>query len=174
MAWTLRPATAADAEQLARIVTDGFAAYGEFAAPGWEPPSYEVQLELIEQALPEPDAWCLIAEADSEIAGLVLIRDAAQPPLSSPEPGMAFLWRLFVEPPWFGSGLALLLHDEALREARNRGYTAIRLFAAAGQARARRFYEREGWVAAGPPFMQESFGMDVVDYRRSLTTPPAS
>jgi GNAT superfamily N-acetyltransferase len=87
---------------------------------------------------------------------------------------MAFLWRLFVEPPWFGSGLALLLHDEALREARTRGYSSIRLFAAAGQARARRFYEREGWVAAGPPFMQKSFGMDVVDYRRSLTTPPAS
>ncbi len=174
MAWMLRPARAADAERLARSVTDGFAAYSEFAPPDWRPPAYEQQVALLEQALPEPDVWCLLAEADDALAGLVVIRSAAEPPLSSPEPGMAFLWRLFVEPPWFGSGLALQLHDEALREARERGYSSIRLFAAAGQARARRFYEREGWVAAGPPFMQESFGMDVVDYRRSLTTPPAS
>jgi ribosomal protein S18 acetylase RimI-like enzyme len=174
MAWTLRPATLEDAERLARIVTDGFAAYAEFGPPGWEPPPFEQQLALLEEALPEPDVWCCVAEDGGEVAGLVLIRSAAAPPLSDPKPGVAFLWRLFIEPPWFGTGLAQELHDLALAEARAQGYSSIRLFAAAGQARARRFYEREGWVAAGPPFMQDSFGMDVVDYRRELTTPRAS
>jgi ribosomal protein S18 acetylase RimI-like enzyme len=174
MAWTLRPATPADAERLARIITDGFAAYGEFGPPGWEPPSFEGQLALLDEALPQPDVWCLVAEEDGRVAGMVLIRSAAEPPLSDPEPGVAFLWRLFVEPPWFGTGLARELHDLGLEEASRRGYDAIRLFAAAGQARARRFYEREGWVAAGPPFFQASFGMDVVEYRRELTKPRAS
>jgi GNAT superfamily N-acetyltransferase len=174
MDWRLRPATLGDAELLARVVVDGFAAYAEFGPAGWKPPTLESQRDLLVEALPQPDVWCLVAEAGGEIAGLVLIRSAAAAPLSDPEPGMAFLWRLFVEPPWFGTGLALELHDRALDEARTQGYRAIRLYAAAGQARARRFYEREGWVAAGPPFMQESFGMDVVDYRRALTTPRAS
>jgi GNAT superfamily N-acetyltransferase len=174
MAWTLRPATPADAARLARVVTDGFAAYAEFGPPGWRPPTLEGQLALLEEALPQPDVWCRVAEEDGQVAGMVLIRSAAEPPLSDPEPGVAFLWRLFVEPPWFGTGLALELHDLGLDAARERGYGSIRLYAAAGQARARRFYEREGWVAAGPPFMQESFGMDVVEYRRELTTPRAS
>jgi ribosomal protein S18 acetylase RimI-like enzyme len=168
MAWTLRPATLADAEQLARGVADGFAAYLEFAPPGWKPPSYEHELCLLEQGLPEPDVWALLAEAGGELAGHVAIRSAATAPFSSSEPGLAHFWQLFVHPAWHGSGLAVVLHDDALREARERGYRAIRLFAAAGQARARRFYEREGWATAGPAFMLEGFGMEVVEYRREL------
>jgi GNAT superfamily N-acetyltransferase len=174
MAWTLRPARTADAEQLARGVADGFAAYREFAPPDWEPPSFEHELALLEQGLPEPDVWALLAEEDGELAGHVAIRSAATALFGSAEPGVAHFWQLFVDPAWHGSGLAVVLHDEALREARERGYRAIRLFAAAGQARARRFYEREGWAAAGPAFMLEGFGMEVVEYRRELTTPPGS
>jgi GNAT superfamily N-acetyltransferase len=168
MAWTLRPATLADAEQLARGVADGFAAYCDFAPPGWKPPSFEHELRLLEEGLPHPDVWALLAEADGRRAGHVAIRSAATAPFSSPEPGLAHFWQLFVEPGWHGSGLAVALHGEALREARERGYEAIRLFAAAGQARARRFYEREGWATAGPEFMLEGFGLDVVEYRREL------
>jgi GNAT superfamily N-acetyltransferase len=176
MAWTLRPATLEDAEQLARAVADGFAAYREFAPSGWNPPSYEHELALLERGLPEPDVWALLAEDGGDLIGHVAIRSAATAPFSASEPGLAHFWQLFVAPAWHGSGLALVLHDEALREARERGYDAIRLFAAAGQARARRFYEREGWAPAGPPFMLEGFGMEVVEYRRALgaTTPPAS
>jgi ribosomal protein S18 acetylase RimI-like enzyme len=174
MAWTLRPATLADAERLAEVVTDGFAAYAEFGPPGWEPPSVEGQRALLEQALPQEDVWCLVAEERDELAGLCVIRSATGAGLDPAEAGEAFLWRLFVEPPWFGTGLARELHDLGLEEASRRGFTSIRLFAATGQARARRFYEREGWVAAGPPFFQASFGMDVVEYRRELTKPRAS
>jgi hypothetical protein len=44
----------------------------------------------------------------------------------------------------------------------------MRLFTAAGQARARRFYEREGWAAPEPPRPDPAFGMDTVEYRRTV------
>ena len=170
MAWTLRPATLADAEQLARGVADGFAGYREFAPPDWRPPAFEHELRRLEQSLPRPDVWALLAEADGRRAGHVAIRSADTAPFGSPEPGLAHFWQLFVEPAWHGSGLAVTLHDEALREAAERGYRTIRLFAAAGQARARRFYEREGWATAGPEFMLEGFGLEVVEYRRPISS----
>jgi len=172
MAWTLRPATPADAERMARAVSDGFAAYRSFAPPDWEPPSFEHELDLLERGLPTPDVWGLLAEtADGELAGHVAIRSAATTAVSpSDEPDLAHFWQLFVAPAHQGSGLARALHDEALREAAARGYRALRLFAAAGQARARRFYEREGWVAQGPPYVLEGFGMEVVEYRRPISS----
>jgi GNAT superfamily N-acetyltransferase len=170
MAWTLRTAEITDAERLARCVADGFAAYRDFAPPDWEPPSFELQVELFERALPDREVYCLLAEGeDGELAGLVTIRPGSFAPMSLPEDA-AFLWRLFVEPPFYGTGLAKVLHDDALREAGERGYAAIHLLAAAGQARARRFYEREGWVLEGGPFVQEGFGMDVVEYRRPISS----
>jgi ribosomal protein S18 acetylase RimI-like enzyme len=172
MKWSLRPATPADAERLAASVSDGFESYRSFAPAGWEPPSADRELALLDEALTRDDVWCLVAEADGELAGHVAIRAAATAPISSPEPGLAHFWQLFVAPAWHGSGLAVELHREAVPEAGRRGFTAMRLYAAGGQARARRFYEREGWVAAGPPFDLETFGMPVVEYR--LTTLPGS
>jgi GNAT superfamily N-acetyltransferase len=170
MAWTLRPATLADAERLARCVADGFAAYRDFAPADWEPPSYELQLQLFQRTLPNPDVYCVLAESDDgELAGLVAIQPGSFAPRQLDE-RTAFLWRLFVEPPFHGTGLAGALHDEGLREASERGYSAIHLLAAAGQARARRFYEREGWVLEGEAFVQEGFGMEVVEYRRPISS----
>jgi diamine N-acetyltransferase len=170
MAWMLRSAEITDAERLARCVADGFAAYREFAPPDWEPPSFELQLELFEKALPDPDVYCLLAESgDGELAGLVTVRPGSFAPMPLADDA-AFLWRLFVEPPFYGTGVAKALHDEGLREAGERGYSVIHLLAAAGQARARRFYEREGWVLVGEPFVQEGFGMDVVEYRRPISS----
>jgi GNAT superfamily N-acetyltransferase len=165
MDWTLRLATAADAEQLAASVSDGFASYRSFAPADWQPPSAAMELALLDEALARDDVWCLVAEVDGQLAGHVAIRAAATAPYGSDEPGLAHFWQLFVKPPWHGSGLALELHREAVREAGERGFRAMRLYAAAGQARARRFYEREGWVAAGPAFDLPGFGLPVVEYR---------
>ncbi len=169
MDWSLRPATPADAEQLAANVRDGFASYRSFAPPDWEPPSPAAELMLLRRALARDDVWCQMAEAGGELAGHVAIRAAATAPYNSTEPGLAHFWQLFVKPAWHGSGLALALHDEAVREARERGFTAMRLYAAAGQARARRFYEREGWAARGPAVELPGFGLAVVEYRRAIS-----
>src|SRR5918997_4657126 len=167
MDWSLRPATAADAERLAANVHEGLSSYRSFAPADWRPPSLDAELALLDAGLATDDVWCLLAEAEGELAGHVAFRSAATASLSSDEPGLAHFWQLFVKPPWHGSGLALALHDEALREAGARGFSAVRLFAAAGQARARRFYEREGWEARGEPYVLLGFGMEVVEYRRA-------
>ena len=86
-----------------------------------------------------------------------------------PDPGLAHLWQIFVREPFWGTGVATALHTAMLEEARQRGYARLRLFTPAAQARARRFYEREGWALAAPPFFDESFGMEIVEYRRPLT-----
>jgi hypothetical protein len=64
--------------------------------------------------------------------------------------------------------LAYRLHGAACEAAAARGYTAMRLFTPAGQARARRFYEREGWTLVDGPYPDEELRMDVVEYRRTL------
>jgi ribosomal protein S18 acetylase RimI-like enzyme len=169
MDWSLRLATPADAERLAASVREGFDSYRSFAPPDWEPPSYENELALLREGLPQPDVWCMLAEAGGELAGHVAIRPSETWRYGSSGPGLAHFWQLFVKPAWHGSGVARALHDEALREARERGFTAIRLFAAAGQERACRFYEREGWTAEGPPYFLAGFGLPVVEYRRAIS-----
>ena len=46
--------------------------------------------------------------------------------------------------------------------------TRMRLFTPERHARARRFYEREGWVPRGDRRPESDFGMDIVEYRRPL------
>jgi hypothetical protein len=54
-------------------------------------------------------------------------------------------------------------------EARAAGrYAAMRLHTPAEHARARRFYEREGWTADAPPFYEPMLGLTLVTYRRAL------
>jgi hypothetical protein len=48
------------------------------------------------------------------------------------------------------------------------GLVGQRLFVAAGHARARRFYEREGWLPAGEPFADPTWGLTFVEYRYGL------
>jgi hypothetical protein len=55
----------------------------------------------------------------------------------------------------------------ALEEAARRGFPTIRLFTPVGQARARRFYEREGWEERGEPF-DAPLGLSLIEYRREL------
>ena len=44
----------------------------------------------------------------------------------------------------------------------------MRLFTPAPQARARRFYEREGWAAVGDEFHDPGPNLVVIEYRRAL------
>jgi GNAT superfamily N-acetyltransferase len=73
--------------------------------------------------------------------------------------GEGWLHRLYVRPAEWGSGVAGVLHDDALAVLREDGSTAVSLWVLADNARARRFYERRGWRLNGdertvpfPPF----------------------
>ena len=83
-------------------------------------------------------------------------------------PGLAHLWMLFIREPWWGTGLATSLLAMAVEEATARGYEAMRLYTPAGQARARAFYEREGWTTDGEGRFEPMLAFDLVEYRRTL------
>jgi GNAT superfamily N-acetyltransferase len=168
MPWSLRPAEPRDAEQIAAVLSEGIEGYRSFAPAGWEPPDPRGELERVRERLADPETWCLIAEEDGAPAGQVALMPARMHAHPSQEPGLAHFWQLFVRPPWWGSGLATALHAEAIREAGARGFTEMRLFTPAGQVRARRFYEREGWTVAGEPSDHLDFGMPLVEYRRAI------
>jgi GNAT superfamily N-acetyltransferase len=168
-AFTTRPANLADVAVLAETQHQGFEGYRAFAPRGWTPPGPEVEADGIRERLSEPGTWCVIAHEDEAVAGHVGFVPARERHGDRALiPGLAHVWALFVREPYWGSGLARRLHAMAVDEARIRGYRAMRLYTPAGQARARAFYEREGWTTDGVERFEPMFALDLVEYRRGL------
>jgi GrpB-like predicted nucleotidyltransferase (UPF0157 family)/GNAT superfamily N-acetyltransferase len=107
-------------------------------------------------------------ETERVLAGHVAFLSAARAWRAVEDPTLAHLRQLFLAPDHWGTGLARRLHGHAMAAAGERGFTAMRLFTPTGQARARRFYEREGWRVDGEPFCDPGFGLQLIAYRRSL------
>ena len=157
--FAFRPVRAEDFPALEAITDAGVAAYREFAPPGWDPSGHPLAFE--------PGMWWLVAEADGVPAGHTAFRAAATHRHADPDPALAHLGALFVHPDHHGSGLAAELMRRAGAAAAEQGYVRGRLFCAAGYARGRRFYEREGWRVAGEPFPEPDWGgIELVEYRR--------
>jgi GNAT superfamily N-acetyltransferase len=110
----------------------------------------------------------VIAEPGGVLAGHVSWRRAVDAARGRDDPGAAYLAQLYAEPGWWGSPLASKLMAIAVAGARADGFRRMRLVTPAAQGRARRFYEREGWRAAGPPADDERFGMPTIEYARGL------
>jgi GNAT superfamily N-acetyltransferase len=174
----IRRATLADASALAEITRLGFESYRAWNPPGWEPPPHLLELRGIRQRLQLPDTWCVLATAPGgEAAGHVGFMRAREPnpagppvpPVPGPVAGRAHVWSLFVRPTWWGTGLARRLHALAVREAAAQGYERMQLVTPTGQARARAFYEREGWRAAPPSFTEPMLDLELIRYERPLT-----
>jgi GNAT superfamily N-acetyltransferase len=164
----LRPATPADAEPLARGMVEGMEEYRSFAGAGWSPPPLEPEIEHTRHLLGDDAVWTLVAESGGELAGQITILPATRAGRAVDDPQLAHLRNLFVRRDFWGTGLARTLHDAALDEARRRGFERIRLIAAAGYGRGRRFYEREGWAVHGDEVIDPVPGLVIVEYRRAL------
>ncbi len=78
-----------------------------------------------------------VAEADGVVAGFVTLKGDE-------------LEQLFVDADARGTGVAKALLDEGARRLLEAGHEHPWLAVVAGNARARRFYEREGWRDTGP------------------------
>ena len=155
----LRRATLDDAEMLRDQSRAAMAGYEDFAPDGWtiERLAPEDHLERIQTTLANPDAVVFVTVDGT---GHVAWR---------PEEDRAHLLALFVDREAWGTGLAKRLHDRALETMREREFTEASLYTPAGHTRARRFYEREGWRRSGEPEFSDPFGLDMVEYRRSLS-----
>ena len=161
-------ATPDDAAELAATVLAGFETYRAFAPSGWDPPPEIQDVEAVRKRLGDADAWCLAAWTPAnEPVGHVAFVSSMTSRWPEKLEELAHLWQLFVRPPFWGSGAATTLMRRAIAEAGAQGYTAMRLYTPADQHRARRFYEREGFVQLADPIPSE-LGFPVVEYRRSL------
>lgn len=164
----IRQATPEDADAVARVVADGFATYRSFTPADWTPPD-ELELALgFAVQLRSRDLWCGVIEDGGAIVGQVGLGPASQSRRPTTEEGLAHLQNLFVVREHWGTGLATVLLDGAIEVARERGFVRIRLFTPVAQARARRFYEREGWTEAGAPFRDVSLPFEMIEYRRDV------
>jgi GNAT superfamily N-acetyltransferase len=162
MSWDLRPATVADADAMTETLAIGFDGYREFAAHGWQPPDAHTDPELarLRERLGATTTWAVIAEDGGLAAGHAGF---------FPQPGVvasAHLWQLFVRPAWWGTGLATELLARAIEAAVEQGYRRMRCYTPRDHARARRFYEREGFTHTEWEGLEEPLGLVLVEYVR--------
>jgi GNAT superfamily N-acetyltransferase len=125
-------------------------------------------VEATRKRLGDDDVWALLARtADGEPAGHISFSSSTTSRWPDRLDDLAHLWQLFVREPFWGTEVARTLHARAMAEAARQGYASMRLYTPAAQARARRFYEREGWRVRGEPIGSE-LGFPVIEYRRLL------
>ncbi len=161
------------AHSLVLAVVIAFDGYRSFASPGWQPPD-ELTPENVErmaQEIADPESFTLMAVYEGDPIGHVHWVPARESPDGKPLPeGLVHLRHLFVLEPWWGTEVARTLHARAVEAMGDR---PARLYTPVLQARARRFYEREGWTLRAEHY-DGNFGMSLAEYRRGLTAADGS
>ena len=120
----------------------------------------QIASRFIEQFDPAREA-CWIAERDGANIGSVFLVQARDEATNAPEPGVAQLRMLLVEPSARGLGLGVALVGECERFARRSGYRTIRLWTNSLLAVARGIYEKAGYRLVAS-VQHHSFGHDLV------------
>lgn len=162
----MRLATVDDAERVGEVHVRAWEAYR-----GLLPDDFLDGLDAVERGerwrrnLSEGrrDAPLLVAERD----GLVLGMCAFGPDRDG---SCGEVWMINVSPEAWGTGVGQPLFDRAVEGLSDAGYTEAVLWVLEGNARARRFYERNGWQPDGA-VKEETFGDQVareIRYRISL------
>jgi len=107
----------------------------------------------------------LVAEQEGRVVGFAVHGPDRDEPSSTGE-----LVALNVHPEVFGTGVAARLLGAAQQELRRAGFTRAVLWVVPANARARRFYAREGWTHDGVDRTTTVQGItvDVTRYSRAL------
>ncbi len=151
----LRPGTVADAEAVADLWHAGW----HDAHPGHVPDGLTAARTLVafHERAPRRVADTTVAEVDGSLAGFVMVvGDEVE--------------QVYVGPSARGTGLAATLLTEAERQVATGGHEVAWLAVVAGNARARRFYERCGWFDQGDlPYEVEAGGTTYVSPCRRYT-----
>jgi len=190
----IRSASTADAARIAVVMRDSwFAAYDGIIAPAiidratapdggarvrqsfrmrpWQRMIAAVARQP-GRAQPDPAAPDIIGYASFGPERDVL--DMPWPyPLTSAGSGgkVAELYALYVHPAWWSTGTGRALMDQVLAKVRAAGYGCITLWVLEANARARRFYQRAGFIPDGARHVLDDLGgVTEIRYRRALSS----
>ncbi len=160
-AWRTAYATVMDPSFLAGMNPDrSAAAWRDVLGATGESPD-DAWAHLVAELDGEVVAWCAVGPSrdtlEDRAEWLALGADAA------PFPD-AQLWAINAHPAAYGTGAALALHAQAVELMARRAEAAY-LWVARDNPRARRFYEREGWVADSLEMIDRIGGADVAEVR---------
>jgi len=149
----VRVAVLADAHAISEVdYASHLAAYSPIFGAGYQPRvSLERSLSHWQSILNGDQSrgyhWELVACIDNQIAAYARLtpsRDADASPGEVGEVGA-----LYVHPDWWRRGVGRVLLDASLAFLREQGYAVATLWALEENARARVFYEAEGWQDDG-------------------------
>jgi GNAT superfamily N-acetyltransferase len=168
----VRRAVLDDAEDIGRIHVDSWQA----AYAGLVPDSLLAGLSL-ETAVGRwserlrsatPGRRILVAEVGGVVVAFAVVAasrgdDAA--------PGTGELMAIYAEPRVWSQGVGGALHDAALQQLRDLSVTSATLWVLTTNERARRFYERHGWVLGGADkeVVKDGVPLPATQYRRDMS-----
>ncbi|MFG2550129.1 GNAT family N-acetyltransferase [Streptomyces sp. NPDC048581] len=167
----IRPMTSADCDRVAQIRVGGW----QSAYQGLVPQSYLDAMDVAQEAVRRR---AYSAQADDSVVDLVaelageVVGWACHGPYRDGEVRTedAELYAIYVAPGRYGAGVGHALLQESLRHCTAAGHPRMLLWVLKENARARRFYERAGFLADGTeePFDVEGVEVPEVRYAREL------
>lgn len=175
MAINIRPATVDDA----RAIASAHMRAWQVAYEGMVPQSYLDDMDLDRQAahwienleaeelpngLPAPSNY--VAEIDRAVVGFVAFGVCRHAPDDS---SLGQVWAIYVHPNSWGTGAGYRLMMAAQDDLNAAGVTTAYLWVLEDNAQARRFYERQGWVADDETMAEDLAGATIVERRYSIT-----
>ena len=167
----IRAAVPADARGIAEVhVASWLGAYrGLMPDETLEALDVELRAERWRKALEESSEGALVAEEGGAIYGWATVGRSRDPDAGD---DVGELYGLYLHPAHWGLGRGRQLHDAALDELRAQGFVEATLWVLESNARARGFYERQGWRTDGS-VKSDRVGelrtlVDEVRYRRKL------
>jgi GNAT superfamily N-acetyltransferase len=165
----VRPATLADAREIARVHVETWrAAYAHvFPAEFLAGLSIDDRAALAEHLLTERSETILVAEVEGRVVGF-----ASGGPSRDDDPGAApgEVYAIYVEPAAWGRGAGRLLLQRLEEALLGSGFDDATLWVLEDNPRARRFYEAAGWEFDGGREMFSRGGVDAweIRYRKRL------
>ncbi|XVV06092.1 N-acetyltransferase family protein [Actinosynnema sp. CA-248983] len=169
----IRPATTADAAEIARIHVEAWRA----AYAGHMPEEFLAGLSVAdrrprwERQLATDASGVFVVEHEGAVAGFAVVGPSGD---DDADPGTGELHAINLDPAHWHHGLGRPLLDHVVATLQERGYHDATLWVLASNDRARRFYARAGWSPDGTTRVETIPGgtaeLHEVRYRRPLAT----
>ncbi|HKE65152.1 MAG TPA: GNAT family N-acetyltransferase [Micromonosporaceae bacterium] len=108
-----------------------------------------------------------VAESDGMVVGFVAV-GIYRAPGGERDPSAAQVFAIYVTPDRWSIGAGMGLMHAAIEHLAGHGFAEVRLWVFADNPRARRFYERCGFVADGETLVEDVGGRPVEEVRYTL------